>query len=142
MLMSLFSWITTNATLRVSSYKCHPSSHGVLKKKICSWDFWCVDFCVVIGFPVGGNQEEQEELIGDFTTTIEGTMAATHAANLNERLVCLFNLKSNLCASLCLSWCLLLVLRCERLVRPTCSNEVIRRSWARSCLPSRKGIWF
>ena len=45
--MSLFSWITTDATLRVSSYKCHSSSHGVLKKKICSWGFWCVDFWVV-----------------------------------------------------------------------------------------------
>ena len=42
-----FSYITTNATLKVSSYKYHSSSHGVLKKKFCSCDFWCVDFWVV-----------------------------------------------------------------------------------------------
>ena len=47
MLMKLFSWFTTNATPRVGSYRCHSTLHGVLKKKFCSCDFWCVDFWVV-----------------------------------------------------------------------------------------------
>ena len=58
MLMELSSWVTFNATLRVGSYRCHSTSHGVLKKKICSWDFWCVDFWVVTGGREDGSGDE------------------------------------------------------------------------------------
>ena len=33
-----------NASLRLGFYTWHSSSHGILEKKICSCDFWCVDF--------------------------------------------------------------------------------------------------
>ena len=34
------------------------------------------------GFSVGANEEEQEELIGDFTTTTEAIVVATHAEDV------------------------------------------------------------
>ena len=34
------------------------------------------------GFPVGADEEDNEELTGDFTTTMEAIMAATHAGDV------------------------------------------------------------
>ena len=43
--MKLSSWVTTNATPRVGSYRCHSSSHRILKKNFIVvifgvWIFW------------------------------------------------------------------------------------------------------
>ena len=34
------------------------------------------------GFPVGANEDEMEELTGDFTATMEAIMVATHAGEI------------------------------------------------------------
>jgi len=34
------------------------------------------------GFPVGTDEGEMEELTGDFTTTVEAIMAATHVRDI------------------------------------------------------------
>ena len=52
MLMSLFSWITTNAILRVSSYKCHSSSHRVLKKNFVVVIFGVWIFGLLQSYPL------------------------------------------------------------------------------------------
>ena len=40
------------------------------------------DLCLLeSGFPVGVDEEDNEELTGDFTTTVEAIMAATHAGD-------------------------------------------------------------
>ena len=41
------------------------------------------DLCLLEpGFPAGADEEEQEELIGDFTTTTEAIVVATHAGDV------------------------------------------------------------
>ena len=41
------------------------------------------DLCLLeSGFPVGVDEEDNEELTGDFTTTVEAIMAATHARDI------------------------------------------------------------
>ena len=46
MFMKLFSWVTTNATPRVDSYRYHLNIAWGFEEKFCSCDFWCVDFWV------------------------------------------------------------------------------------------------
>ena len=57
----------------------HGAALALAAAQLCSDHDLCLPES---GFPVGADEEDNEELTGDFTTTVEAIMAATHAGDI------------------------------------------------------------
>ena len=74
-LRAMLAWVRTLALRGV----CHGATLALSMVQLRSSH----DLCLLEpGFLVGANEEEQEELIGDFTTTTEAIVVATHAGDV------------------------------------------------------------
>jgi len=57
----------------------HGATLALAAAQLCSGHNLCL---LEPGFPVGADEEEKEELTGDFTTAAEAIVAATHAGDV------------------------------------------------------------